>query len=171
MSPPHGPAPLAPGLVRRMASFVYEGLLLFGVLMLSGWMYVSMTQQRHALQGRTGLQGVVFAVLGLYFVWFWSHGGQTLAQKTWRLRVTAADGRPPGAPRAALRYLLSWLWFLPSLAAIHLAGLSSATAIGSTVLAGILAYAASSRLLPGRQFLHDVLSGTRIVDVPAVVRR
>ena len=94
-----------------------------------------------------------------------------MGRRTWRLRVTAADGRPPGAPRAALRYLLSWLWFLPSLAAIHLAGLSSATAIGSTVLAGILAYAASSRLLPGRQFLHDVLSGTRIVDVPAVVRR
>jgi hypothetical protein len=55
---------------------------------------------------------------------------------------------------------------------VQLAGLKDALAIGGTVVAGALAYALSSRLHPQRQFLHDVLAGTRLVDVapPATAR-
>ena len=143
---------------------LYEGVLLFGVLMLSGWLYSSLTQQRHALQGKTGLQAFLFVVLAMYFVWFWTHGGQTVAMKTWRLRVVTADGRPLGQGRALARYVLSWLWFVPSLLAVYLAGLHGGLAIGGTLVAGMAAYAAVSRLHPDRQFLHDALCGTRLVD-------
>ena len=68
-----------PSLRRRLAAFIYEGVLLFGVLMLAGLAYGVVTQQRHALVGLHGLQVFVFIVLGVYFGWFWSHGGQTLA--------------------------------------------------------------------------------------------
>ncbi|MBC7939239.1 MAG: RDD family protein, partial [Chitinophagaceae bacterium] len=78
---------VAPGLMRRLACFVYEGVLLFGVVMLAGLLYGVLTDQRHALVGSTGLQVFVFLVLGLYFVWFWSRHGQTLAMRTWHLRV------------------------------------------------------------------------------------
>jgi uncharacterized RDD family membrane protein YckC len=145
---------------------LYEGVLLFGVLMTAGWLYSSLTQQRHALQGKAGLQAFLFVVLAVYFVWFWTHGGQTVAMKTWRLKLVAADGRPLTALRALMRYLLSWLWFVPSLLAVHLADLHGGAAIGFTVLAGTLAYAATSRLHPDRQFLHDALCRTRLVDAP-----
>ena len=72
---------VAPGIWRRLACFVYEGVLLFGVLMISGYLFSTLTQQRHALLGRHALQGFLFVVLGIYFVWFWSHGGQTVAMK------------------------------------------------------------------------------------------
>lgn len=159
----------APSLRRRLAAFVYEGVLLFGVLVPAGLVYSALTQQRHALQGRTGMQGLAFAVLGLYFVWFWSHGGQTVAMKTWRLRVVAANGGPVGPWRAMGRYLLAWAWFLPALTAIWLAGLHGGLAAGVTLATGVLAYAGTSQLHPERQFLHDVLAGTRIVDttIPA----
>jgi uncharacterized RDD family membrane protein YckC len=145
---------------------VYEGVLLFGVLMTAGWLYSSLTQQRHALQGKTGLQAFLFLVLAVYFVWFWTHGGQTVAMKTWRLKLVAADGRPLTPLRALMRYVLSWLWFVPSLLAVQLAGLHGGAAIGFTVLAGALAYAATSRLHPDRQFLHDALCRTRLVNAP-----
>ena len=132
--------------------------------MVSGWLYSSLTQQRHALQGRAGLQAFLFVVLAIYFVWFWTHGGQTVAMKAWRVRVVAADGQPLSQGRALLRYLLGWLWFLPSLAAIQMAGLHGGWPITATVVAGVLAYAAASRLHPQRQFLHDALAGTRVVD-------
>ena len=61
----------APPMARRLAAFVYEGLLVFGVLVISGYLYSSLTQQRHALQGLHGLQVFEFGVLGLYFCWFW----------------------------------------------------------------------------------------------------
>ena len=44
----------APSLRRRLAAFLYEGVLLFGVLMISGYLYSSLSQQRHALSGATG---------------------------------------------------------------------------------------------------------------------
>ena len=153
----------APSLWRRMASFLYEGMLLFGVTFIAGYFYAALTQQRHALVGKAGLQAFEFMVLGIYFIWFWTHGGQTVAMKAWHLRVVDARGAPLGQGRALARYLLSWLWFLPALASVHLADLRSGGAIFGALFAGVLGYALLARLHPSRQFLHDLLCGTRLV--------
>ncbi|MDP3615807.1 MAG: RDD family protein, partial [Rubrivivax sp.] len=108
-----------PGLARRLACFLYEGVLLFGVVVIAGLGYGIVTQQRHALVGSTGLQAFLVLVLGLYFVHFWSRSGQTLAMLTWHIRLVTASGQPVSRLRAACRYLLSWIWFLPALAAVH----------------------------------------------------
>jgi len=158
--------PTSPGLRRRLAALLYEGVLLFGVVWAVGIVYGVATNQRHALHGALGLKITLFAVLGLYFVYFWSRHGQTLAMRTWRLRVVGPDGRPPGAGRAALRYLLAWLWFLPALAVVGASGLAGGGAITTIVVVGVIAYAALARLRADRQFLHDVLCGTRVVDAP-----
>lgn len=154
----------APGLARRLAAFVYEGVLLFGVVMIAGLVYSAVTQQRHALEGRVGMMVFLFLVLGLYFTWFWTHGGQTVAMKAWHVRLLGADGRPVSRARALMRYLLSWLWFLPATAAVYLAGLHGKGEISVALLAGVLAYAALVWLRPDRQFWHDVVCGTRLVD-------
>lgn len=153
----------APSLRRRMACFVYEGVLLFGVVMCAGLVYSSLTQQRHALVGLHGLQVVVFVVLGLYFAWFWSHGGQTVAMKTWHIRLVDRDGQPVTPARACARYLLSWLWFLPALAWAYFADLRDGASIAAALGAGVLVYAALSRLQAQRQYWHDVACGTRLV--------
>jgi uncharacterized RDD family membrane protein YckC len=153
----------APSLRRRLACFVYEGVLLFGVLMISGYLFSSLTQQRHAMVGRHGLQAFLFVMLAIYFVWFWSHGGQTVAMKAWHIRLVDRAGRPVSEGRAFARYLLSWLWFVPALLILYASGLRSAGAIFGVLLAGVLGYAFVSRLHPTRQFLHDVLCGTRLV--------
>jgi uncharacterized RDD family membrane protein YckC len=154
----------APGLLRRLAAFVYEGVLLFGVTMIAGLVYAGLIQQRHALQGRIGLMAFLFGVFGIYFVWFWSHGGQTVAMKAWHIRLVMADGRPVSQGRALLRYALCWLWFVPALATAHLAGLQGTGAITTIVIVGVLAYAALARLRPDRQFWHDAVCGTRLVE-------
>ena len=81
----------------------------------------------------------LFLVLCVYFTWFWTHGGQTLAMKTWRIRLVAADGGAVSPGQAILRFVLCW----PSL-----------------LLAGVgLLWALVDR---DRQFLHDRLAGTRL---------
>jgi uncharacterized RDD family membrane protein YckC len=160
-----------PSLARRLATFMYEGVLLFGVLMIAGYLYSSLTQQRHALQGQAGLQAFLFLVLAIYFVWFWSHGGQTVAMRTWHVRLVTHDGRPVSQVRAALRYLASWVWFVPALATAWLAGLHSATKIFALMAVGVAAYALLSRLHPQRQFWHDALCGTRLVTWRTASRR
>ncbi len=150
-----------PNLWRRMACWLYEGVLLFGVVFLPGYLFSALSQTRNALDNRTALQAFMFVVLGIYFVWFWSRG-QTLAMKTWHIRLVDAQGRPVTQLRALGRYALSWLWFLPPLAAIapfHLAG-GEASVI---VLGWIGVWALLSRFHPTQQFWHDALAGTRLV--------
>jgi uncharacterized RDD family membrane protein YckC len=161
----------APGLWRRLACFLYEGVLLFGVLMISGYLFSSLTQQRHALVGRHALQAFLFVVLGIYFVWFWSRGGQTVAMKAWHVRLVDEHGRPVTQLRALGRYLLSWLWFVPALLALWMGELKSGGAIAGVLLTGMLGYALLALLHPQRQFWHDAICGTRLMHWKAADRR
>jgi uncharacterized RDD family membrane protein YckC len=164
-SPDAAPLKLrTPGLWRRLACFVYEGILLFGVVMVAGYLFSSLTQQRHALHGRHGLQAFMFVVLGIYFGWFWSHGGQTVAMKAWHVRLLDRNGQAVSQPRAVARYLLSWLWFMPALVVVWLTGIRSPAATLAAMGLGIAAYACLALLLPSRQFLHDVACGTQLVS-------
>ena len=162
-----------PPLRRRMACFVYEGVLMFGVVMLTGLLYAGLFQQRHALQGQRGLQLFVVVVLGLYFVTFWTRGRQTLPMKTWHIALVSAGGGPLGAGRAVARYAASWLWFLPALLVGHLTGIKGGWPLAGLIGAGVLAHAATIWLHPSRQFLHDRLCGTRLIDTrdPTQARR
>ncbi len=161
---PAAPGALAtPGLRRRLACFLYEGVLLFGVVMFAGLLYGALTNQRHALAGKTGLQVFLFLVFGAYFVLFWVRGGQTLAMKTWHIRVVTRDGAPLRPLRAASRYVLAWLWFVPALAMVQFSGLKGAGPAFGAMMAGVLGYAALAWLHPDRQFWHDAVCGTRLV--------
>ena len=151
------------GVWRRLACFIYEGVLLFGVVMAAGLVYAVATRQQHALVGTHGLQLWIFAVLGAYFIWFWSHGGQTLAMRTWQIKLVTQAGGAVSYGRAACRYLLSWLWFAPALLAVWTAGLKEPLPFFSVMIAGVLAYAALARLHPERQYLHDAACGTRLI--------
>lgn len=155
---------VAPPLARRLACFLYEGVLLFGVVMVAGLLYAAVTEQRHALSGQRGLQAWLFVVLGVYFVGFWVWQGQTLAMRTWHLKLVGKDGALIGAGRATARYLLAWLWFVPALAALKASGLQGGLAFVAIIVIGVLTYGALSRLHPQRQFAHDVLCGTRLID-------
>jgi uncharacterized RDD family membrane protein YckC len=139
-------------------------VLLFGVVMIAGYLFSSLVQQRHALAGRAFLQGFLFLVLGVYFTWFWSRGGQTVAMKAWNIRLVAAGGEPLSQRQALLRYLLSWLWFAPSLLVLWASGTKSLVVMLSSLAAGVLGYAALSRLDRDRQFLHDRICRTRLVS-------
>jgi uncharacterized RDD family membrane protein YckC len=164
------PAPAAdatstvtPSLRRRLACFTYEGILLFGVLMIAAYLFSSLAQQRHALASRTLLQVYLYLVLGVYFVWFWTHGGQTLAMKTWRIRLVTAHGAALSQKRALARYILSWLWFMPALLVVWLSGTQQLGIVLASLSAGIPVYAAMCFTNADRQFPHDVLCATRLI--------
>lgn len=145
-----------------MASFVYEAVLLFGVVMAAAFGYGWLSDQRHALEGRAGLQLTLLAVVALYYVWCWTHGGQTLPMKTWRMRLVAADGGPVSAPRALWRFVLCLLWFAPAFGASAWLGWGVSPTLWACA-AGVVLWAALARLHPQRQFWHDAWAGTRLV--------
>ncbi|KIP15399.1 RDD family protein [Burkholderia sp. MSHR3999] len=164
--PRTNPSPATPPSVRRrLAALLYEGVLLFGIVFFAGLAFALATQQRNGLVHHNLLAAWIALVVGAYFVWFWTHGGQTLPMKTWRLKIESASGRPLSAGHALVRYTLGWLWFLPPLALHPLLGLSVPVTLA---LAGawIGVWAGAARLHPGRQFPHDRLARTRVVALP-----
>ena len=127
--------PLA-GLGKRLAALLYEFLLLLALLFVADYLFITLT--RAFRPAHLWLQLWLLLVMAIYFSWSWAKG-QTLAMKTWRLRVVSRRGVSPGVGRALLRFLfasglfgISWLWAFVD---------------------------------PERQFLHDRLAGTRLINV------
>lgn len=126
---------MTPGLARRLASLLYEAVLLIAVAFFAASAF-------YFASGGAPLEGWLLrahqlflaAVFAAYFLWCWLRGGQTLAMKTWRVRVV---GVSPG--KALLRFLFA-LILVPT---------------GASIL-----WALFDR---DGQFLHDRLAGTRLV--------
>lgn len=154
-------------LKSRLLAMVYEAMLLFGVLFIATWLFSTLLQQRHALYLRDNLQYWLFLVLGAYFCWFWRHGGQTLAMKTWRIRLVTRDGGALPWKRAMVRYVLAWLWLVPGLAAARYLQVQGWMLLTLPAL-NMLMWALAVFSDPDRQFLHDRLTGTRIVRLPPI---
>jgi uncharacterized RDD family membrane protein YckC len=152
-----------PTLRKRMACWLYEGMLLFGVIFIAGYLFGTLSQTKHALHNRHGLQAFLFLVFAIYFTWLWSKG-QTLAMKTWHIRILDKDGHPVSQARALLRYFLSWIWFLPPMVIAWPFNLPAAE-VAVLVFGWILVWALLSRFQSRRQYWHDVWAGTQLVDV------
>ncbi len=151
-----------------MACWLYEGMLLFGVVFIAGYLFGTLSQTRNAMDNRHALQAFVFVIFGIYFVWFWAKG-QTLAMKTWHIRVVDLRGNAITQARALARYALSWLWFIPPLMVLSLFQVSG----GESVLictGWVIIWAILSRFHPQGQFWHDALAGTRLINSQPVRR-
>ena len=151
-----------PSLKRRLAAFVYEGVLLFGVAVVTALVFSPLVGQRNAMDDRWGLMAAVGGVFTLYFGYFWSKSGQTLAMQTWRLRVVDLQGQRLSWSRALLRSLLGWLWFLPALLLASALGLQGSAIYGSVAL-GLAIYVLLAWLHPQQRFVHELLSRTQVV--------
>lgn len=125
----------------RLLSLLYEAMLLFAVLFVSSYLFLGLARDAQSGLPRTLFQIYLLSVCGAYFLFCWTRTGQTLALKTWRLRVVTQQGRALALRQALLRYLLA----IPGM----LSGVS-------------LLWALFDR---ERLFLHDRLAGTRIVRV------
>ncbi|HEX9390024.1 MAG TPA: RDD family protein [Usitatibacteraceae bacterium] len=162
--PPHLQAP---PLWRRLAALPYEGLLLLAIGIVAAF-------PTAGLKGLTltGIPNLAFklcllAISAVYFIWFWRHGGQTLPMKTWRFKVVDLRGQPLRTARAILRFLCALLLFGP--AAIGLVLLFFPHRVSPTItmwaFLPMIADIWWSRFDAQRQYLHDRLAGTRLVDV------
>jgi uncharacterized RDD family membrane protein YckC len=149
---------------------LYESMLLFAVVFIFGWLFSMTMEQRHALYLRHALATWLFLVIGAYFIWFWTHGGQTLAMKTWRVQLLTRDGKEVGFMRAIGRYLLGWLWVVPGLALAWGIG-AKGWQLALIPAANLLLWALTAFLDPQRQFLHDRIAGTKVVNAAASIEK
>jgi uncharacterized RDD family membrane protein YckC len=170
-----GPAPFGnvPSIKRRMACFVYEGMMLFGIGLIPGAigaLFTALTGHTHPLQSDAALRVIAYVIYGVYFTWFWSSRGQTLPMQTWNIRLVTLSGRPLSQRQALMRYLASSAWFVPAVVIAQLNDWSRWDALYAVAI-GVVGYALLALLHPQRQFWHDALCGTQIIDAPPAKKR
>jgi uncharacterized RDD family membrane protein YckC len=109
-----------PSLLRRIGALLYDSVLLLGVLMLAVMLVVipyglltgaSPDQSPlHALL----MQLYLLAVICGFYVFFWTHGGQTLGMRAWRFRVIRDDGGNLATGDALRRFAWGAVSLLPA---------------------------------------------------------
>jgi uncharacterized RDD family membrane protein YckC len=106
-------------LFRRLAALVYDGLLLFAITMVAGFL-ITPFMGNIEIHGQGASQSIFnpfillyyLTVYYLFFTWFWTHGGQTLGMRAWHTRLVSAEGRLVDWKHALLRFLVSLpRWF------------------------------------------------------------
>jgi len=155
---------------------VYEAVWVFGVMVVAACVFyglarlfdikfISYAQTNNSDIVHHALQVWNFLILGLYFVYCWHKSGQTLAMKTWRIRVVDQDGGGVPVVKAIVRYCLAWMWFLPAIILDWRFELKSWSEIALLVTAGVILWAMTAMLDKDGQFLHDKLAKTRLMHV------
>lgn len=129
-----------PGLWRRLGGVLYETLAVLALWMLASAIVTSLHENATQGWARALLQEISLLIVAGYLLWCWTRGGQTLAMKTWKIRVVTKDGRALTLFQALKRFLLAGIFLLP-------AGLGLWWALVDK----------------DGQFLHDRLAGTRLV--------
>lgn len=162
------------GLLRRLASLCYEILLLGAVLLGASALFTPLmvwSGQAHWMN--VLMQLFMALVMFVYFGYCWVRGGQTLAMKPWRLKLSLPDGRPLDWQHAAMRFVVAMVLFIgvPALAYLAWQPLFDTP---KTAMKVALLWCWLPLLWPlmdnDKQFLHDRLAGTRIQLLPPRVR-
>jgi uncharacterized RDD family membrane protein YckC len=113
----------APGFLRRLAAQVYDLLLLIALLFLATALLLPFTAGEAVSAQQTFIYRIYLAVISFFFYgWFWTHGGQTLGLRAWKIKVLTFDQKPISWNQALLRFItavvscgffgLGFLWIL-----------------------------------------------------------
>jgi uncharacterized RDD family membrane protein YckC len=104
--------PLPPaGMLRRLGAMFYDCLLMLSALLVA--IALLLLFSRGTLTYHNPFfRAFLFLTCFTFYAWFWTHGGQTLGMRTWRLRLQRVDGGPVTLWQALLRFMLA----IPSLA-------------------------------------------------------
>ncbi|RIZ70976.1 MAG: RDD family protein [Methylococcales bacterium] len=113
----------APSFWRRLAAQTYDFLLLIALLFLATALLLPFTAGMAVTDQHTLIYRIYLVVVSFFFYgWFWTHGGQTLGLRAWKLTVLTQDKKTLNWTQALVRFVtasvslgffgLGYLWIL-----------------------------------------------------------
>ena len=171
MTPAELSALPAPQFWRRVSCCLYEQLVLLGVI---AFTFLVPNLGLGILFGVSLPSWLTFlylySVLGIYFVWYWTKSGQTLAMQTWRIRMIAANGFNLTRRQAIWRYVYGSLWIVPCVFLQWIFHLEKWQIIEMLFAVALFIWPLSifldRRSTSLRQSLPDRLANSRLVELP-----
>lgn len=98
-------------LMRRFAAIFYDLLLLISVLFLATALILPFNEGEAIKSHREIYTLYLFVVSFVFYGWFWTHGGQTLGLRAWKLQILNNNFQPISWYQAFLRFsiaIFSW---------------------------------------------------------------
>ena len=93
-------------LLRRIMAIFYDLFLLTAILFLATAL-VNVINQGEAIDQNSFyklfLRFYLAGIILFYFGWFWTHGGQTLGMKTWKIKLISNDSQVINWKQALIR--------------------------------------------------------------------
>ena len=171
MTPSELKALPSPNFWRRVCCSLYEQLVLLGVIAVTFLvpnLVLGLVLGASLSSALTFLY--LYAVLAIYFVWYWSKSGQTLAMQTWRVRLIQHSGLNLSKRQALWRYVYGSLWLLPCMLLQSLLHLQKWQIIEMLFATSLFLWPLSI-YLDGtapflRQSIPDRMARTRLVELP-----
>ncbi|NNF95811.1 MAG: RDD family protein [Halobacteria archaeon] len=106
-------------VIKRLLAIFYDSFLLIAVLFLAMALLLLISGGYQFQAGNPLMTVYLLVVSFVFFGWFWTHGGQTLGMRAWKLRVQQRNGSPISWQQAALRFITAlpaWIVLLTGIA-------------------------------------------------------
>jgi uncharacterized RDD family membrane protein YckC len=153
------------GLFRRLAALLYDTLLVIAILFIAALPLPLVEEPVRTLWWARILEQLyLLTAWFVFFGWFWTHGGQTVGMKAWRMKLQCANGEKPSWRDALIRFSISsgGFWLLLVLYGLEILSSKIAFVLASFVFGFAFLWVLIDR--KGRAW-HDHLSRTQPVMV------
>ncbi len=131
------------GLLRRLAAMGYDAMVLIALWFLATALLLPFSGGEAIPPGSLPYLAWLTAASFLYLGGSWTHGGQTLGMRAWRIRLVSLESRAVSWPTALIRFTV---------------------AVPTVLLAGLGLWWALWE--PRRRTLYDLAAGTLVVRTP-----
>ncbi|MCK9608870.1 MAG: RDD family protein [Methylomonas sp.] len=102
---------LAPGFLRRIGAVVYDALLLLAVWFFATAILLPFNSGQAFSADQYFFPFYLLAVSYFFYGWFWTHGGQTLGLRAWKIKLVNSDDAAVNWYQVSIRFfagMLSW---------------------------------------------------------------
>lgn len=107
-----------PTIIKRLLAAFYDSLLILASLFFATLLTLPFTKGEIAAENNIYMSIYLFAVIIIFYGWFWTHGGQTLGMRTWKQKLVSLNGNSVSWTQSFIRVLTgtpAWILFLISL--------------------------------------------------------
>jgi uncharacterized RDD family membrane protein YckC len=154
---------------RRLAAATYDGMLVLAIWMVIVALTVIIFSYAPLPRADRIQQAAMVLGTWFYFARSWTRGGQTLGMRAWRLGVRQVDGEGLTLTTATRRFMLMFVLCVLPLIIGGIAGYRYGWTSGPLPALILLPlFTMGALLIPGRRAVHDWLSRTEILLLPAV---
>jgi uncharacterized RDD family membrane protein YckC len=92
-------------IIKRLLAIFYDSFLLTAVLFLAMGVMLLVSGGYQFQAGNPLMTVYLLVVSYVFFGWFWTHGGQTLGMRAWKLQVQQYTGEAITWRQAAIRFV------------------------------------------------------------------